>query len=111
MQLEFFGTGAGVPGKFRNVSSVALRLLDEINSVWLFDAGEGTQQQILRSTLKPRKINKIFITHLHGDHIYGLPGLLSSRSFQGGDDPVTIYGPHGIKNYVQTSLQDRKSVV
>ncbi|CAM2828629.1 ribonuclease Z [Fructilactobacillus fructivorans] len=105
MQLEFFGTGAGVPGKFRNVSSVALRLLDEINSVWLFDAGEGTQQQILRSTLKPRKINKIFITHLHGDHIYGLPGLLSSRSFQGGDDPVTIYGPHGIKNYVQTSLQ------
>ncbi|NDR76711.1 ribonuclease Z [Fructilactobacillus sanfranciscensis] len=105
MQLEFFGTGAGVPGKFRNVSSVALRLLDEINEVWLFDCGEGTQQQILRSTLKPRKINKIFITHLHGDHIFGLPGLLSSRSFQGGDEPLTIYGPKGIKEFVQVSLR------
>ncbi|USS87308.1 ribonuclease Z [Fructilactobacillus hinvesii] len=105
MQLEFFGTGAGVPGKFRNVSSVVLRLLDEANEVWMFDCGEGTQQQILRSTLKPRKINKIFITHLHGDHIFGLPGLLSSRSFQGGNDDLTIYGPVGIKRYVQTSLQ------
>lgn len=105
MQLEFLGTGAGVPGKFRNVSSVALRLLDEINSIWLFDVGEGTQQQILRSTIKPRKINKIFITHLHGDHIYGLPGLLSSRSFQGGNEPLTIYGPKGIKNFVDISLK------
>lgn len=104
MQLEFLGTGSGVPGKFRNVSSIALKLLDECNSVWLFDCGEGTQQQILRSNLKPRKINKIFITHLHGDHIFGLPGLLSSRSFQGGDTPVTIYGPKGIKDFVKVSL-------
>ncbi|WP_220750904.1 ribonuclease Z [Apilactobacillus xinyiensis] len=105
MQLEFLGTGAGVPGKFRNVSSTALKLLDECNSVWLFDVGEGTQQQILRSNLKPRKINKIFITHLHGDHIFGLPGLLSSRSFQGGNTPLTIYGPKGIKDFVQLSLR------
>ncbi|MCK8624702.1 ribonuclease Z [Apilactobacillus xinyiensis] len=105
MQLEFLGTGAGVPGKFRNVSSTALKLLDECNSVWLFDVGEGTQQQILRSNLKPRKINKIFITHLHGDHIFGLPGLLSSRSFQGGNTPLTIYGPKGIKDFVQISLR------
>ncbi|KRM68683.1 ribonuclease Z [Apilactobacillus ozensis] len=104
MQLEFLGTGAGVPGKFRNVSSTALKLLDECNSVWLFDVGEGTQQQILRSNLKPRKINKIFITHLHGDHIFGLPGLLSSRSFQGGNTPLTIYGPKGIKDFVKISL-------
>ncbi|UQS85500.1 ribonuclease Z [Apilactobacillus apisilvae] len=104
MQLEFLGTGSGVPGKFRNVSSTALKLLDECNSVWLFDCGEGTQQQILRSNLKPRKINKIFITHLHGDHIFGLPGLLSSRSFQGGNTPVTIYGPKGIKDFVEISL-------
>ncbi|GAK48581.1 ribonuclease Z [Secundilactobacillus oryzae JCM 18671] len=104
MQLEFLGTGAGVPGKFRNVSSTALKLLEERNSVWLFDCGEGTQQQILRTTLKPRKIDKIFITHLHGDHIFGLPGLLSSRSFQGGETPLTIYGPKGIKTFVMTSL-------
>lgn len=105
MQIEFLGTGAGAPGKFRNVSSLALRLLEERNSIWLFDAGEGTQQQILRTTIKPRKIDKIFITHLHGDHIFGLPGLLSSRSFQGGNDKLTIYGPKGIRNFVLTSLK------
>lgn len=105
MEIEFLGTGAGSPGKFRNVTSTALRLLDERNSVWLFDVGEATQHQILRTTLKPRKIDKIFITHLHGDHIFGLPGLLSSRSFQGGDTPLTIYGPKGIRNFVEVSLR------
>lgn len=105
MELEFLGTGAGVPAKHRNVTSTALRLLDERNAVWLFDCGEGTQMQILRSTIRPRKIEKIFITHLHGDHIYGLPGLISSRSFQGGDTPLEIYGPKGIKDFVQTILR------
>lgn len=105
MQIEFLGTGAGSPGKFRNVSSLALRLLDERNSVWLFDVGEGTQHQILSSTIRPRKIEKIFITHLHGDHIFGLPGLLSSRSFQGGTEPLDIYGPIGIRDFVNVSLK------
>ncbi|MDR3189697.1 MAG: ribonuclease Z [Lactobacillaceae bacterium] len=105
MQLEFLGTGAGVPARYRNVTSIALRLLEELNSVWLFDAGEGTQHQMLRSTIRPRKVDKIFITHLHGDHIFGLPGLLSSRSFQGGQTPLDVYGPRGIKNYIETSLR------
>ncbi|UQS83734.1 ribonuclease Z [Bombilactobacillus thymidiniphilus] len=105
MELEFLGTGSGVPSKGRNLSSVALKLLNERNEIWLFDAGEGTQQQILSTTIRPRKINKIFITHLHGDHIFGLPGLLSSRSFQGGEQPLTIYGPPGIKKFVQTTLE------
>lgn len=69
MELQFLGTGAGQPAKQRNVSSLALKLLDEINEVWMFDCGEGTQRQILETTIKPRKIRKIFITHLHGDHI------------------------------------------
>ncbi|WP_067728157.1 ribonuclease Z [Oceanobacillus damuensis] len=105
MELIFLGTGAGVPSKERNVSAIALTLLQEINSVWLFDCGEATQHQILRTSIKPRKINKIFITHLHGDHIYGLPGLLSSRSFQGGEELLTLYGPVGIKEFVTTSLK------
>ncbi len=104
MELQFLGTGAGVPAKHRNVTSIALKLLDERNEVWLFDCGEGTQMQILRTTIRPRKIEKIFITHLHGDHIFGLPGLLSSRSFQGGDTPLEIYGPKGIETFIKTSL-------
>lgn len=104
MELEFLGTGAGVPSKGRNVSSTALKLLDERNEVWLFDVGEATQHQILHTTIRPRKITKIFITHLHGDHIFGLPGLLSSRANQGGDTPLELYGPVGLKKYVETSL-------
>ncbi|HLR92567.1 MAG TPA: ribonuclease Z [Atopostipes sp.] len=105
MEFLFLGTGSGVPSKQRNVSSLALKLLDERNSIWLFDCGEGTQHQILQTTLKPKKIEKIFISHMHGDHIFGLPGLLSSRGFQGGEDPITIYGPPGIKGYVLSSLK------
>lgn len=104
MDVFFLGTGAGIPAKLRNVSSMALKLLEERGSIWLFDCGEATQHQILHTSIKPRKIEKIFITHLHGDHIYGLPGLLSSRSFQGGDTEVTLYGPKGLKNYVEVSL-------
>ena len=109
MDIQFLGTGAGVPAKHRNVTSIALRLLDERNSVWLFDCGEGTQLQILKSTIRPRKIEKIFITHLHGDHIFGLPGLLSSRSFQGGENSLEIYGPVGIEDFVRTALKISKT--
>ncbi|MFB1050429.1 ribonuclease Z [Paraliobacillus sp. JSM ZJ581] len=105
MKLIFLGTGAGIPSKERNVSAILLDLLQERGTTWLFDCGEATQHQILRTTIKPRKIENIFITHLHGDHIYGLPGFLSSRSFQDGTTPVTIYGPKGIEAFVKTSLE------
>lgn len=104
MELTFLGTGSGVPSKKRNVSSLALSMLQERDEVWLFDCGEATQHQILQSTIKPRKISKIFITHMHGDHIYGLPGLLSSRSFQEGTSPVEIYGPPRLKEFIEISL-------
>ncbi|HFI0467733.1 TPA: ribonuclease Z [Streptococcus suis] len=107
MQIQFLGTGAGQPSKARNVSSLALKLLDEINQVWLFDCGEGTQNQILETTIRPRKVAKIFITHLHGDHIFGLPGFLSSRSFQSSEEQtdIEIYGPVGIRSFVLASLK------
>ncbi|WP_271005604.1 ribonuclease Z [Listeria seeligeri] len=105
MELVFLGTGAGVPSRGRNVTSIALSMLNERNAIWLFDCGEATQHQILRSQIKLSKLEKIFITHMHGDHIFGLPGLLSSRSFQGGDSDLTIYGPVGIQAYVETSLK------
>src|SRR5699024_9125154 len=103
--------GAGVPSKERNVSSLALNLTEEINHIWLFDCGEATQHQILRTNLKPRKINKIFITHLHGDHIYGLPGLLSSRSFSNGDDLLTVYGSIDIKEYIKKILMISRTIL
>ncbi|MFJ7746086.1 ribonuclease Z [Peribacillus sp. NPDC097295] len=105
MDFVLLGTGAGVPAKARNVTAIALQLLEERGKVWLFDCGEATQHQILKTAVKPRKIEKIFITHLHGDHIFGLPGLLSSRSFQGGVEKLTVYGPKGIDAFITTSLQ------
>ncbi|WP_088068252.1 ribonuclease Z [Gottfriedia luciferensis] len=105
MKLVFLGTGAGMPSKGRNVTSIALQLLEERGTTWLFDCGEATQHQILHTSIRPRRIEKIFITHCHGDHIFGLPGLLSSRTFLGGEDLLTIYGPKGIKEYVETSFR------
>lgn len=104
MEITFLGTGAGIPSKERNVAATMLNIIEENNQLWLFDCGEATQHQILHTNLKPRKLNKIFITHLHGDHIFGLPGLISSRSFLAGDDILTIYGPKGIKTFVETAL-------
>ncbi len=105
VKLVFLGTGAGMPSKGRNVTSIALQLLEERGATWLFDCGEATQHQILHTSIRPRRIEKIFITHCHGDHIFGLPGLLSSRTFLGGEDLLTIYGPKGIKEYVETSFK------
>lgn len=104
MELYFLGTGAGMPSKERNVTSVMLNLLAERNAYWMFDCGEGTQHQVLRGPVKISKLEKLFVSHLHGDHIYGLPGLLTSRSYQGGDTPFTIYGPKGIRAFVDTAL-------
>ncbi|MDQ0269355.1 ribonuclease Z [Cytobacillus purgationiresistens] len=104
MDVYFLGTGAGIPAKQRNVTSIAFKLLEERGAIWLFDCGEATQHQILHTSIKPRRVEKVFITHLHGDHIYGLPGFLSSRSFQGGNSELTVYGPKGIKEYIEVSL-------
>ena len=84
---------------------MALALNEERGTFWLFDCGEATQHQIMRSPLKLSRLEYIFITHLHGDHIYGLPGLLSSRSYHGGTTPLTIFGPAGLARFIESSLQ------
>ncbi|MNP12001.1 Ribonuclease Z [compost metagenome] len=104
MELVFLGTGAGMPSRRRNVTSIALNLLDETGGFWLFDCGEGTQQQILQSPVRLGRTDRIFITHLHGDHLYGLPGILTSRSYQGGEGKLTLYGPVGLRQFADTAL-------
>lgn len=100
MQITFLGTSSGVPTRSRNVSSVALRLPQRAE-VWLFDCGEGTQHQLLRSDVKISQIRRIFITHLHGDHIFGLMGLLASYGLAGNPTRIDIYGPPGLNEYLQ----------
>jgi ribonuclease Z len=102
MELIFLGTGAGMPSGRRNVSSVALRFTDRKSAFWMVDCGEGTQHQLMRSPLKLSKLEKVFITHLHGDHLYGLPGMLTTRSNQGVTSQLDIYGPKGLKAFLDT---------
>lgn len=105
MELTFLGTGAGFPSSDRNVSACVLNLARERNALWLLDCGEGTQRQFLKTPLKLSKIEKIFITHLHGDHLFGLPGLLSTRPFKYGTSRVTVYGPKPIKAFLHAVFQ------
>jgi ribonuclease Z len=100
VQITFLGTSSGVPTRSRNVSSVALRLPQRAE-VWMFDCGEGTQHQLLRSELKISQVRRIFITHLHGDHIFGLMGLLASYGLAGNPTRIDIYGPPGLNEYLR----------
>jgi len=100
MKITFLGTSAGKPTKERNVSALALEL-DQDNKWFLFDCGEATQHQILKTSLSVGKLSAIFITHLHGDHYYGLPGLLSSKTLDKALSPLTIYGAKGIKKFIE----------
>jgi ribonuclease Z len=97
IRVVFLGTGAGSPSRERNVASCAV-VLD--GRVLLFDCGEGTQHQLLRSSIRTGRIEAIFITHLHGDHLYGLPGLLATLSLNGRTEPLTVCGPAGLDEYL-----------
>lgn len=103
MKLTFLGTSAGKPTKERNVSALALEF-DQDNKWYLFDCGEGTQRQIMQSRLHIGKLETIFITHLHGDHYYGLPGLLSTKKLDKALNPLNIYGPRGIRKFLKCVL-------
>lgn len=105
MKLQFLGTSAGTPTKTRNVTALALSYAQRSNW-YLIDCGEATQHQLQKSCFSLSRLTHIFITHLHGDHIFGLPGLLTSRSMAGSPkNPITIYGPQGIKEFIEATLR------
>ncbi|KAF0654425.1 metallo-beta-lactamase superfamily protein [Cyanobium sp. Copco_Reservoir_LC18] len=100
MQVTFLGTSSGVPTRARNVSAVALRLPQRAE-LWLFDCGEGTQHQFLRSDLRVSQLRRIFVTHMHGDHVFGLPGLLASLGLAGSCGGIDLYGPDPLRDYLE----------
>ncbi len=102
MKIVFLGTGGTYPSKIRNVTSVAVQLPGE---VVMFDCGEGTQRQLMRSSVSFMKISTIFISHLHADHFLGIPGLVQSMSLNGRENDLRIIGPMGTKKNVQSMLR------
>jgi len=101
LSIIFLGTGGSWPTVKRNVSSVALKRAGEII---LFDCGEGTQRQFQKSSLSYMQISKIFITHFHGDHFLGLPGLIQTMQLNDRDVPLHIYGPKGMNHLLEQIL-------
>jgi len=102
MKLTFLGTGAMVPTDKRNQISVLLNCKDE---KILIDCGEGTQRQFRIGKINPTKITKILITHWHGDHVLGLPGLLQTLDKNQYNQVLEIYGPKNTKKYFKAMLK------
>lgn len=101
LRIIFLGTGGSWPTVKRNVSSIAIKRGSEI---LLFDCGEGTQRQFQQSNLSYMQISKIFITHFHGDHFLGLPGLIQTMQLNDRDKPLHIYGPKGMEELTDKLL-------
>ena len=102
MQIVFLGTGGSWPSPKRNVAAIAVKRGREII---LFDCGEGTQRQFMMSSLSFMQVQKIFITHFHGDHFLGLPGLVQSMTLNDRKEPLRIWGPRGIRNLMEVLLR------
>lgn len=98
IDVTFLGTGGSLPTVERGLPSVALRRDGEL---MILDCGEGTQRQMMRAGLGFNRPTVIMISHLHGDHILGLPGLLQTMSSLARDKPLDLYGPKGLKNFLE----------
>ena len=102
IRITFLGTGAGTPGKDRYLPAI---LVEDGSRKILLDAGEGVQYRLFEIGISPLKITHVFITHLHGDHVFGLPGLLATMAMLGRKEDLVISGPTGITNFIRSSME------
>ena len=98
MKIVFLGTSGSMPTPSRGASAIAIKRKAELI---LFDCGEGTQQRMVAARLGFRRPMRIFISHLHGDHILGLPGLLQSMTLLRRERPLHVYGPQGFHEFIE----------
>ena len=103
MEFIFLGTSSGAPTRTRNISGLAIKKTNA--KTWsLVDCGEGTQHQILRTSLSLNQLDTVFITHVHGDHCFGLPGLISTATMSGRAKPLTIVAPDPVREFIKVAL-------
>jgi ribonuclease Z len=102
LKIVLLGTSSAVPTLTRGLSSTALI---RNGDVFLFDCGEGTQLQLMRSGVKRSRIHSIFIGHLHGDHLYGIAGLLSTLHLDGREAPLNVFGPEGLRIFLHAAFR------
>jgi ribonuclease Z len=101
LQVTFLGTAASIPTNTRALSAVAIQRKGEL---FIFDCGEGTQRQMIKAKLGFNRKTRIFITHMHGDHVLGLPGLLQTMSLLGRDKTLQVFGPEGTSAFIEAAI-------
>ncbi|MCC6600694.1 MAG: ribonuclease Z [Crocinitomicaceae bacterium] len=101
-EVTILGCGAATPSGRHNPSAQMVNVHDKL---FLVDCGEGTQMQMRKYRLRFQRVNHIFISHLHGDHFFGLPGLISTFSLLGRQSKLHIYGPPALKEIIDVTFQ------
>jgi ribonuclease Z len=102
LRIVFLGTAASIPTLTRALSAVAIQRKGEI---FLFDCGEGVQRQMIQAKIGFNRKTRVFLTHMHGDHVLGLPGLLQTMSLLGRDKPLEVYGPAGTEAFIEAIIR------
>ena len=104
MKIVTLGTSSAIPTLYRGLSST---VLIREGDAFMFDCGEGTQIQLMRSGIRRSRIHSIFIGHLHGDHLYGINGLMSTMHLDNRETPLNVFGPQGLLQFLNASFRTR----